>query len=178
MKKDDIQTFSYRISQANRTDLVVITLDMAIQYIKDAKEDQDINSYRQNLRNAKRVIDTLISSLDMSYDISSQLFDVYMVVERYIISASSRRPEPEGSTLKPEGITAKPEDSMAGYMKLLESCERMLTMLRKSFYEVSKMDDSTPLMQNTQQVYAGLTYSNGGGASEMLDAGANRGYKA
>ena len=67
---------------------------------------------------------------------------------------------------------------MAGYMKLLESCERMLTMLRKSFYEVSKMDDSTPLMQNTQQVYAGLTYSNGGGASEMLDAGANRGYKA
>lgn len=164
MKKDDIQTFSYRISQANRTDLVVITLDMAIQYIKDAKEDQDINSYRQNLRNAKRVIDLLVSSLDMSYDISSQLFDVYMVVERYIISASSRRPEPEGST--------------AGYMRLLESCERMLTMLRKSFYEVSKMDDSTPLMQNTQQVYAGLTYSNGGGASEMLDAGANRGYKA
>ena len=164
MKKDDIQTFSYRISQANRTELVVITLDMAIQYIKDAKEDQDINSYRQNLRNAKRVIDTLVSSLDMSYDISSQLFDVYMVVERYIISAGSRRPEPEGST--------------AGYMRLLESCERMLTMLRKSFYEVSKMDDSTPLMQNTQQVYAGLTYSNGGGASEMLDAGANRGYKA
>ena len=164
MKKDDIQTFSYRISQANRTDLVVITLDMAIQYIKDAKEDQDINSYRQNLRNAKRVIDLLVSSLDMSYDISSQLFDVYMVVERYIISAGSRRPEPEGST--------------AGYMRLLESCERMLTMLRKSFYEVSKMDDSTPLMQNTQLVYAGLTYSNGGGASEMLDAGANRGYKA
>ena len=164
MKKDDIQTFSYRISQANRTELVVITLDMAIQYIKDAKEDQDINSYRQNLRNAKRVIDTLVSSLDMSYDISSQLFDVYMVVERYIISASSRRTEHEGST--------------AVYMKLLESCERMLTMLRKSFYEVSKTDDSAPLMQNTQQVYAGLTYSNGGGASEMLDAGANRGYKA
>lgn len=164
MKKDDIQTFSYRISQANRTELVVITLDMAIQYIKDAKEDQDINSYRQNLRNAKRVIDTLVSSLDMSYDISSQLFDVYMVVERYIISAGSRRTEYEGST--------------AGYMKLLESCERMLTMLRKSFYEVSKTDDSAPLMQNTQQVYAGLTYSNGGGASEMLDAGANRGYKA
>ncbi|MDD6844467.1 MAG: flagellar protein FliS [Clostridia bacterium] len=164
MKKDDIQTFSYRISQANRTQLVVITLDMAVQYIKDAKEDQDINSYRQNLRNAKRVIDLLVSSLDMSYDISSQLFDVYMVVERYIISAGSRRPEQEGST--------------AGYMKLLESCERMLTMLRKSFYEVSKLDDSTPLMQNTQQVYAGLTYSNGGGASEMLDASANRGYKA
>ena len=100
----------------------------------------------------------------MSYDISSQLFDVYMVVERYIISAGSRRTEHEGST--------------AGYMKLLESCERMLTMLRKSFYEVSKTDDSAPLMQNTQQVYAGLTYSNGGGASEMLDAGANRGYKA
>ena len=164
MKKDDIQTFSYRISQANRTELVVITLDMAIQYIKDAKEDQDINSYRRNLRNAKRVIDTLVSSLDISYDISSQLFDVYMVVERYIISASSRRTEHEGRT--------------AGYMKLLESCERMLTMLRKSFYEVSKTDDSAPLMQNTQQVYAGLTYSNGGGASEMLDAGANRGYKA
>ena len=38
MKKDEIQTFSYRISQANKTQLIVIMYDMAIQYVSDAIE--------------------------------------------------------------------------------------------------------------------------------------------
>ena len=39
MKKDEIQTFSYRISQANKTQLIVIMYDMAIQYVSDAIEN-------------------------------------------------------------------------------------------------------------------------------------------
>lgn len=35
-----------------------------------------------------------------------------------------------------------------------------------SFYEVSKQDDSKPLMKNTQAVYSGLTYSRGGISNE------------
>lgn len=35
-----------------------------------------------------------------------------------------------------------------------------------SFYEVSKQDDSKPLMKNTQAVYLGLTYSRGGISNE------------
>lgn len=51
---------------------------------------------------------------------------------------------------------------------LLESVKKMLETMRKSFYELSKQDDSEPLMKNTQQVYAGFTYSNDGGSNEIF----------
>ena len=41
MTKEEINSFSYRISQASRTDLVVIMLDMAKQYVKDAESAYD-----------------------------------------------------------------------------------------------------------------------------------------
>ena len=46
MKEEDISAFSYRISQATGTELVVILYEMAQQYIDDA---QDMYS-RMNLR--------------------------------------------------------------------------------------------------------------------------------
>ena len=53
----------------------------------------------------------------------------------------------------------------------------MLKSLRKSFYEISKQDDSGPVLKNTQQVYAGLTYSSVGGSNEIsTDPLSNRGY--
>ena len=60
---------------------------------------------------------------------------------------------------------------------LLESVKKMLETMRKSFYELSKQDDSEPLMKNTQQVYAGFTYSNDGGSNEYSKGYENRGYK-
>lgn len=163
MNKEIIRTFSYRISQANRTELVVITLDMAIQYISDAVEDTNVADYRENLKMAKRVVDELVSALDMNFEISGQLFDVYMVVERYLIKA--------GSAATDETYHSSDR------MKLLTTSINMLKMLRDSFAQVAKQDDSEALMQNTQPVYAGLTYSNAGGASETYAAGSNRGFR-
>ena len=37
MNKDAIKTFSYRISQANKTELIVVMYDMALEYLQDAK---------------------------------------------------------------------------------------------------------------------------------------------
>ncbi len=164
MNSETIKTFSYRISQANRTELVVVTFDIAIQYIKDALSDTEADSYRENLRMAKRAVDELVSSLDMSYDISRQLFDTYMVIERYIIKAGSGV---NGSDLHGQERT-----------RLLDTSVKMLGKLRDAFYEVSKNDESEPLMHNTQSVYAGLTYSSAGGVSETYDAGGvNRGFR-
>ena len=53
-----------------------------------------------------------------------------------------------------------------------------LKKLRASFYEVSKQDDSEPLMKNTQAVYSGLTYSRGGISNEtQTDNIENRGFR-
>jgi flagellar protein FliS len=163
VNKEAIKTFSYRITQANRTELVVVTFDIGIQYVRDALGESSVDEFKENLRMAKRVVDELISSLDMSFDISRQLFDTYMVIERYLIKAGS-------------GATDK-DFHNEERNNLLETVVRMLNKLRDAFYEVSKTDTSAPLMQNTQQVYAGLTYTGAGGASETYEDGVNRGFR-
>ena len=75
MKKDEIQTLSYRISQANKTQLIVIMYDMAIQYVSDAIENNyetqsEKDEYESDVVQVKRVVDSLVTSLDMQYEVS------------------------------------------------------------------------------------------------------------
>ncbi len=157
MKKDSIQTYSYRISQASRTDLIVILYDMAMEYIRDAKEAlqvQDTLEFTKNIRQAKRVVDELGMCLDMQYDISKELLNIYLYAGRVLVKALA-----------------------TGSDENLERVEKLFTGLRKSFYELSKTDDSGPMIQNAQQVYAGLTYSNVGSSNEISNNYTpNRGY--
>ena len=51
----------------------------------------------------------------------------------------------------------------------------MLKKLRKSFEDVAAQDDSEPLMSNTQDVYAGLTYGRGS-LNENVNTVPNRGF--
>lgn len=161
MKKESIKAYSYRVSQASKTELIVIMYDMAIEYLNDCfiyEEDKkricEDDDFTVNIKMAKRVIDSLINALDMQYEISSQLFKSYSVMSSYLIKASSSK---DGA--------------------LIESVIKMLEMLRKSFYEISSQDKSGPVMKNTQQVYAGLTYSNAGSSNEFSnDPVSNRGF--
>ena len=54
----------------------------------------------------------------------------------------------------------------------------MIKGLKESFEEVAKQDGSGPVMENTQQVYAGLTYGRDS-LSEVTMYGnmANRGFR-
>lgn len=151
MKSESIKTYSYRVSQANKTELIVIMYDMAIEYLEDSlKED-----YSRNIKLGKRVIDELSRALDMQYEISGELFKLYMTMSKYLVKAMASNDE-----------------------ELVRTVIRMLGTLRKSFYELSKQDDSGAVMQNTQQVYSGLTYSNQGNSNEFSnDPIANRGFR-
>ena len=91
MKKDEIQTFSYRISQANKTQLIVIMYDMAIQYVSDAIENNyetqsEKDEYESDVVQVKRVVDSLVTSLDMQYEVSVQLYNIYLVKASILIT--------------------------------------------------------------------------------------------
>ena len=61
----------------------------------------------------------------------------------------------------------------------LDSCERVISSLKDSFEEVSKQDTSGPVIENGQQVYAGLTYGKGSLNEVAIDAGTlGRGFQA
>lgn len=157
MNKEAIKTFSYRISQASKTELVVIIYDMAQEYLKDAIQalnDDDKIGFCNNIRQVKRVIDELSSGLDMQYEIANELFVLYMQADKILIRCLAR--------MDNEG---------------LDKVGNMLNKLRESFYKLSKDDDSGPVLKNVQQVYAGLTYSSAGGSNEIYnDPVNNRGY--
>ena len=59
-----------------------------------------------------------------------------------------------------------------------DTVREVMTKLKNAFVEVAKQDDSGPVMQNTQQIYAGLTYGKGS-LNEVLLSGneSNRGYR-
>ena len=125
MDREAIKTYSYRISQATRSELVVIVYDIIRDYLKDAVSTSDNAVFKEKLHMAMRGIDQLITGLDMQYELSGNLYVLYNYMKRTLIGAQ------------------------VSYDKnVVNSIYDMLGQLRQSFYEVSRQDNSAPLMKN------------------------------
>ena len=141
MKKELIQEFSMRITQASRSELVVIMYEIIlndIQYAKEAFAEGDMSIYEKELTHAARFVNELMASLDYSIALSYHLMSLYIFANRELTKARVQK--------QPEllfGVAEIFEKLLAGYQK------------------VSEEDTSGPVMKNTQQVYAGLTYGRG-----------------
>ena len=159
MNKEKQKDFTRRITQANRTELLVITYDILIGEIEDAEklyETGDIDEYRRTMKRAQRFIAELMSTLDFTSPISAELLRLYEYVQRLLIKGD---------------VSGKPCDT--------ESAKAVLSGLRSSFAKIAEGDDSAPLMENTQSVFAGLTYGKGTLNETDLDPNAaSRGFLA
>lgn len=155
MTRESIKIYTNRISNANPTQLVVIMYDMTMDYLKSAMTfagQQSMGEFTEELKRAKRVINNLTSVLDMQYAVSEDLLSIYLYMNNAIVRAYARYKTDE-----------------------LSRCIGMLEKLRDAFIEVSKQDNRGTVMENTQQVYAGLTYSKNS-LNETLNKDFNRGY--
>lgn len=157
MTNEKKQEFTMRMTQSNRTELIVAIYDLFLEYMKDAKESfsaGDMEEFRRAVSNAQPVISELSSCLDFKYDISFQLQEIYRYCSRCLASALGK------------------EDP-----KELEGAVISITNIRKAYYEISLNDKSPALMQNSQKVYAGLTYGKGS-LNETTADNPSRGFKA
>lgn len=158
MKKEMLQEFSTRVTQANRTQLVVTIYDIILASIEDAKEAYAAGNrkeWRHSLERAQGLVMELLQALDFQYELSKELGSLYLFVNRRILHALARN-----------------------NTELLEGTDKVIRNLREAFAEVSKTDTSEALMMNTQKVYAGLTYGRGSDLSEMFQSDSNRGFQA
>ena len=92
MKSDSIKTYSYRVSQASKSDLIVILYDIAMESVQDAQaayREKNDDEYHASLKRAKRVVDELESSLDMQKDISKELFKIYVSLMRLLVKSDA-----------------------------------------------------------------------------------------
>ena len=124
---------------------------------KKALAEGDRETYRNEIKQAISFVKELLVSLDMNYEVSKNLASLYIYVSRCLNFAL---------------VSGKKEE--------IEAAEKVLRKLGDSFREVAKTDESKPVMENTQRVYAGITYGRGLDLDETLVAPAmeSRGFRA
>lgn len=138
MKQEQMKDFTRRISQCNRGGMIVVIYDIIFAYINDAEESyrtDDYEGFRENLQKAQRGVDVLMQALNFQYEISGNLYSLYVFAKEAMAKAIVKKA-----------------------LEHLEEAKMVLKELYEAFVEAAKQDHSMPLMQNTQQVYAGITY--------------------
>lgn len=158
MKQEQIRDFTRRISQCNRGGMIVIIYDIIFAYVNDAKaayESGDYEGFCTALRKAQRSIDELTGALNFQYDIAKDLYALYVFTKEAMAKAVIKKSVDE-----------------------LEGAETVLRNLYEAFLEAAKQDHSTPLMRNTQQVYAGITYGKNDLTETFQELETSRGFFA
>jgi len=160
LKAESVKIFTRRITSANKSEIIVIIYDIIEENLALAKKtlaEGDRETYRNEIKQAISFVKELLVSLDMNYEVSKNLASLYIYVSRCLNFAL---------------VSGKKEE--------IEAAEKVLRKLGDSFREVAKMDESKPVMENTQRVYAGITYGRGLDLDETLVAPAmeSRGFRA
>lgn len=138
MKQDKIKNYTARVAQANRSELVVISYEIILDSIEEAKAlytQNDVDGYTAELKRVQKVFNELMGSLDYRYEVSRHLMSLYMFANQQIVNASFGK-EPV----------------------LLNRVIPIVEKLKSAFIQVAKEDASNAVMMNSQKLYAGLTY--------------------
>ncbi len=135
------RTFTRRITQANKTQLITILYEMTLEYLQTARdlfEKGDVAGFDRQLNYAQECINELIHSLHLEYALAQHFLQLYLYAKRELIAAMSRREtEP------------------------VEVVERMFYSLWETYVALEKMDTGAAQMKGAPSIYAGLTYGKG-----------------
>lgn len=138
MEREKLQMYTARITQANRSELVVITYDLILDSMVTAKEaakEKNRIEYEEELKRIQKLLNELMGSLDYQYPIARDLMQLYSFCNRKVIEALFKK-----------------------NIEALDSVKLVIEKLKIGFEGVAKQDSSPAVMQNTQKLYAGLTY--------------------
>ena len=159
MEKSKLQEFAARVTQANRSELVVVIYEAVLASIAEGKRclaEEQIEEARLEISRARSLITELMGSLDMQYGISHYLRQLYIFAYHELCQGIAMR-QPE----------------------LFDHASDIFEKLLPSFQEVAKQDDSEAVMQNVQTIYAGLTYGRGTLNETIgVEVDTNRGFQA
>ena len=155
MTKEQKQDYTLRITQANRSGIIVLVYEIALSYIDSALEAYkrgDMEAFGANCRYANNCVGDLLESLNFDYEPAYPLMRIYVYLSKLLALAPIKKD--------------------AGSVEVVK---RLMGKLKKSFDDIAAQDDSEPLMSNTQDVYAGLTYGKTS-LNENIGGGTNRGF--
>ncbi len=152
------QEYTLKITQANKTQMITILYEMVTDYLTEAADS--IAAGRKDeaeraLLCARNCIDELIHSVNLEYELGRNLYQIYIFSRKELLAA---------------GISGSESRVMRVKKNFLK--------LRDAYRELEKLDTSEKLMDNTQHVYAGLTYGKHALNESMTASSSNRGFTA
>lgn len=155
MTNETIQRYTRQIADSNPTQIIVIVYEIAENYLDEAimaNKDGNYELFKMSINKASKCVNDLIEALDMQYEISKQLMDIYMFINKELSMV----------------IVKKDAETVA-------RIQAMLTKLKTSFEKLAASDTSGAVMGNAEEVYAGLTYGKGA-LNESTVSQPNRGF--
>ena len=158
MTKELKQQYTLKITQANKTKLVVILYEMMLIYLDEAQQahaKEDREGFREGIRKSRGCLKELMSSLHFEYEPAMNLLQLYLYANRELARADIRNSTQE-----------------------LDHVKMVMTKLHAAYEKISEQDTSGPVMENTQTVYAGLTYGKKALTENLSDQGSSRGFRA
>ena len=155
MTEEKKKEFTRRISQANTTDMVVVIYDIALEYIENAKgaiEDNNKTALSESVIHIRKCINELIGSLHYEYSPAGEMLQLYIFCSRQLVDVSARMD-----------------------MDALVRIESILKRLRDAYAQIAPTNKSGAIMENSESVYAGLTYGRNS-LNESVIGASNRGF--
>ena len=156
MKKEKLQEYTLRITQSNRTQLVVVIYEIILTYIEDARESHkaaDWEEFAEAIEKASGFVKELVSALDFQYEISRQLCSLYLYSNKCLNTARRTKNVEE-----------------------LKGIEIVINGLKESFETIAETDKSEAVMKNTQAVYEGFTYGKDSRNQVFQNGESSRGF--
>ena len=141
------------------SEFVVIMYDIILDDVKaarQAKASGDDKQYQAELNHAVKFLNELMGALDFSEPLAYRLMSLYIYVNKMLARAR-----------------------VSGQPDTLDDVDMVIEKLRDGFDGIKDQDTTGPVMQNVQQVYAGLTYGKGKLNESYYDPrDYNRGFNA
>ena len=158
MTDEQKQEFTRKISNANKTGMIVVLYEMVLTYVQNAKkalEAQDREALHQEVQRAKACIKELQNSLNFKNELAMNYFEIYLYLRRELSRAD-----------------------VAGNITALDNVCGIVTEMHDTYKKISEADISKPVMENTQTVYAGLTYGRNSLNESLASQDIDRGFRA
>lgn len=140
------------IVNANEVELLCMTYEIFLQDIDDALDNIE-EKRKKHVERARETLIVLTENLDLNIAIAKDIFKIYIYIQNLLINHWTEN-------------------------ERLKEVKTLITMLLEG-YEKTKSQHigKKPIMQNTQNIYAGMTYGRGYLEEQTYDS-IDRGFKA
>lgn len=152
------QEYTLKISQANKTQLIVILYELLLHYVGEAREafaKEERRECRIAIKRARNCVNELMASLNFDYELAVHFLELYLYVNRELTTADIRF-----------------------QAESLDHVDKVIKALHEAYESIAGEDESEPVMKNVQTVYAGLTYGKNTLTENLADQGTSRGFRA